>query len=118
MWNRQASRNASGKTDQQTVVPSVPLHRPNDAKETREANIGRSVFMKGALTGSEDLTVDGQLEGRIDLPAHALTIGPNANIHGVIVAKMVTVFGSVVGDRKSTRLNSSHIQKSRMPSSA
>lgn len=53
--------------------------------------------MKGELAASEDLRVDGRVEGRIDLPDHALTIGPNANIQADIVAKVVTVFGSVVG---------------------
>jgi cytoskeletal protein CcmA (bactofilin family) len=52
----------------------------------------------GELTGSEDLTVDGRVEGSIDLPDHALTIGPNGTINARIVAKIVTVFGSVVGN--------------------
>ena len=62
------------------------------------ATLGRSVAVKGELIGSEDLTVDGRLEGSIDLPDHALTIGPNATIHARIAANVVTVFGSVVGD--------------------
>jgi cytoskeletal protein CcmA (bactofilin family) len=61
------------------------------------ANLGRLVTVNGELTGSEDLTVDGRVEGSIDLSDHALTIGPNANIHARIAAKVVTVFGSVVG---------------------
>jgi cytoskeletal protein CcmA (bactofilin family) len=55
------------------------------------------VFVKGELTGSEDVTVDGRVEGRIDLPDHALTIGPNGHIQADIVAKVLTVFGLVVG---------------------
>lgn len=97
VWNRAKSR-SSGKTDQPIVVPAVPEHRPTEAKQKRQANLGRSLLVKGELTGSEDLTVDGRVEGRIDLRDHALTIGPNAHIQAVIVAKVVTVFGSVVGD--------------------
>jgi len=67
-------------------------------REQLAANLGRSVTVNGALTGSEDLTVDGRVEGSIDLPDHALTIGPNATIHARIAADVVTVFGSVVGD--------------------
>lgn len=66
-------------------------------KELGRANLGSSVVVKGDLTASEDLTVDGQVEGRIDLPDHVLTIGPNAKIRADIVAKVVTVFGSIVG---------------------
>ena len=55
------------------------------------------MLVKGELSAAEDLTVDGRVEGRIDLPDHELTIGPNANIQADIAARIVTVFGSVVG---------------------
>ena len=61
------------------------------------ANLGRFVTVNGELTGSEDLTVDGRVEGSIELPDHTLTIGPNAVVHARITARVVTVFGSVVG---------------------
>jgi len=63
-----------------------------------QASLGRSVTVKGELTGSEDLTVEGRVDGTIDLAQHALTIGPNAIINARIVARTVTVFGSVVGN--------------------
>jgi cytoskeletal protein CcmA (bactofilin family) len=95
MWSREESRSVSGTAAQPPVIPGAPERRANE--EIRLARIGSSVFLKGALTASEDLMVDGRVEGRIDLPDHALTIGPNANIQADIVAKVVTVFGSVVG---------------------
>lgn len=61
------------------------------------ANLGRLVTVNGELTGSEDLTVDGRVEGSIELPEHTLTIGPNAVVQARILAKVVTVFGTVVG---------------------
>jgi cytoskeletal protein CcmA (bactofilin family) len=61
------------------------------------ATLGNSVFVKGEITGSEDLTIDGQVEGRIHLPDHTLTVGPNATIVADLNAKVVIVFGSVVG---------------------
>jgi cytoskeletal protein CcmA (bactofilin family) len=79
------------------VVPAPQDRRPGEVRESPVANVGSSVFVKGELTGSEDVTVDGRLEGRIDLPDHALTIGPNAHIQADIVAKVLTVFGLVVG---------------------
>src|SRR5262249_9106808 len=70
---------------------------PNETKNGSVAALGRSVLVKGELTGSEDLTVDGRVEGRIDLPEHTLVIGPNAPIHADIVAKVVMVVGTVSG---------------------
>ncbi|HEY7189856.1 MAG TPA: polymer-forming cytoskeletal protein [Vicinamibacterales bacterium] len=61
------------------------------------ATLGNSVFVKGEITGSEDLTIDGQVEGRIHLPDHTLTVGPNATIVADLNAKVVIVFGSVTG---------------------
>lgn len=69
-----------------------------EQKDVKVASIGVSVSIKGEIKGSEDLTVDGQVEGRIDLPEHALTIGPNATVLADITAKVVTVFGSVIGN--------------------
>src|SRR5262245_54005080 len=71
--------------------------RQGDDK-SRVATLGGSVFVKGEISGSEDLTIDGQVEGRIQLPDHALTIGPNATIVADITAKVVTIFGSVDGN--------------------
>jgi cytoskeletal protein CcmA (bactofilin family) len=66
-------------------------------KEARVGTIGVLVSIKGEIKGSEDLAIDGQVEGKIDLPDHMLTIGPNATIVADINAKVVTVFGSVIG---------------------
>ena len=69
-----------------------------EQKDVKVASIGLSVSIKGEIKGSEDLTVDGQVEGKIDLPEHMLTIGPNATVVADITAKVVTIFGSVIGN--------------------
>ncbi|MDR1989264.1 MAG: polymer-forming cytoskeletal protein [Acidobacteriaceae bacterium] len=61
-------------------------------------NIGKSVVIKGELTGSEDLTIDGQVEGTIQLREHVLTIGANGRIKAQVFAKSVVVLGEVNGD--------------------
>ena len=66
-------------------------------KDGRVATVGMSVSIKGEISGSEDVTVDGQVEGRIDLPEHTLTIGPNATVLADVNAKIVTILGTVVG---------------------
>jgi cytoskeletal protein CcmA (bactofilin family) len=74
MWNQEES-----KTDSKTPT------------------LGSSVFIKGEIAGAEDLTIEGEVEGKIDLPDHTLTVGPNATILATVNAKAVLVFGSVVG---------------------
>lgn len=62
------------------------------------AHIGRSVFIKGELSGSEDIYVDGQVEGNIQLSGNNLTIGPNGRVKANISAKNVTVGGTLDGN--------------------
>jgi cytoskeletal protein CcmA (bactofilin family) len=61
-------------------------------------NIGKSVVIKGELSGSEDLTIEGQVEGKIELKDNVLTIGPNGRIKAAVFAKAVIVLGEVNGN--------------------
>jgi cytoskeletal protein CcmA (bactofilin family) len=61
-------------------------------------NIGKSIVIKGELSGSEDLTIEGQVEGTIQLRDHILTIGPNGKIKAGVFAKSVIVLGEVTGN--------------------
>jgi cytoskeletal protein CcmA (bactofilin family) len=61
-------------------------------------NIGKSVVIKGELTGSEDLTIEGHVEGKIELRENVLTIGANGKIKAQVFAKSVVVLGEVVGN--------------------
>ena len=65
-------------------------------------NIGKSVLIKGELSGSEDLTIEGQVEGQIELKQHVLTIGPHGRIRAQIFGKVVVVLGEVVGNIKAS----------------
>ena len=71
---------------------------PRTQIERDLVNIGKSVVIKGELSGSEDLTIEGTAEGRIDLKDNVLTIGPNGKIRAEIFAKAVIVLGEVVGN--------------------
>jgi cytoskeletal protein CcmA (bactofilin family) len=69
-----------------------------DAPQTNElANIGKSVVIKGEVSGSEDLFVDGEVEGSIDLRNHSLTVGPNGKLKANVTAKSIVVQGKVDG---------------------
>jgi cytoskeletal protein CcmA (bactofilin family) len=59
--------------------------------------VGKSVIFRGDLVSSEDMTIDGRVEGTIEVREHTLTIGPDAQIHADIAADAVVVLGSVVG---------------------
>jgi cytoskeletal protein CcmA (bactofilin family) len=62
------------------------------------AHIGKSVVIKGELSGSEDLYLDGQVEGNIFLKGNDLTIGPNGQVKANVDAKGVTVQGKLEGN--------------------
>ena len=66
--------------------------------EKDNVNIGKSVVIKGELNGSEDLTIEGHVEGTIQLRDHVLTIGPNGKIKAQVFAKSVIVLGEVTGN--------------------
>jgi cytoskeletal protein CcmA (bactofilin family) len=69
-----------------------------DAPRSGEfALIGKSVVIKGELSGSEDLYLDGQVEGSIELRNHSLTVGPNGTVKANVVAKGVIVQGKLEG---------------------
>ena len=69
-----------------------------DAPKTGEfAHIGKSVVVKGELSGSEDLYVDGHVEGSIELRNNSLIVGPNGNVKATVSAKGVVIQGRVDG---------------------
>ena len=66
------------------------------------AHIGKSVLVKGELSGSEDLYLDGEVEGSIELKDHSLVVGPHGRVRAHINAKDVVVHGKVDGNIKGT----------------
>lgn len=62
------------------------------------ANIGKSLTIKGELTGSEDLSIDGKVEGKITLNGQHVTIGPNGQVTAEVQAKSVVVGGQMKGN--------------------
>ena len=71
-------------------------------KTAEIAHIGRSVVIKGELSGSEDLYVDGQVEGTIELHDNSLTVGPNGQLRADVNAKNVIVHGVLEGNVKAS----------------
>jgi cytoskeletal protein CcmA (bactofilin family) len=83
------------------TLPALALkNRPSGGSDTMSdvVHIGKSVCVKGEITGDEDLTIEGNVEGKIELSNHNLVIGTNAKIRAEISAKNVQIIGSVVGN--------------------
>jgi cytoskeletal protein CcmA (bactofilin family) len=80
-----------------SAVPGPRLETSNQM-EKDTVNIGKSVVIKGELNGSEDLTIEGHVEGTIQLKENVLTIGANGRIKAQVFAKSVIVLGEVTGN--------------------
>ena len=83
-----------------TAPASEPVRSSDTPRgmEKGPVNIGKSVIIKGELTGSEDLTIEGHVEGKIELRQNVLTIGPNGKIKAQVFAKSVIILGEVTGN--------------------
>jgi len=112
MWKRDDAAKPSAPAGQ-TPAPAQQSHAPQTAESTSRpavagdtqrgqernvVNIGKSVVIKGELNGSEDLTIEGQVEGKIELRQNVLTIGSNARIKAQVFAKSVIILGEVTGN--------------------
>jgi cytoskeletal protein CcmA (bactofilin family) len=113
MWKRddsvrpapQPAAPAPSASPIQPVTAEAPVAappRPSPPVEKTIVNIGKSVVIKGELSGSEDLIIEGQVDGKIELRDNVLTIGPNGKIKAQIFAKAVIVQGEVTGNVTAT----------------
>jgi cytoskeletal protein CcmA (bactofilin family) len=106
MWKRDENVRPTGGPPTAAPQPPAPAAggAPSPRSETSHhmekdiVNIGKSVVIKGELNGSEDLTIEGHVEGTIQLRDHVLTIGPNGRIKAQVFAKSVIVLGEVTGN--------------------
>jgi cytoskeletal protein CcmA (bactofilin family) len=76
-----------------SYTPVKPATSPMD-----QAHIGRSLVIKGEVTGAEALFIDGRVEGTINFPENRVTIGRNGNVAANITAKEVVIMGKVQGN--------------------
>ena len=112
MWKMDEAVKPSGSTPAPapTAAPAAPppvseVARPQAVTSVdtprgmeKTVNIGKSVIIKGELNGSEDLAIEGQVEGKIELRQNVLTIGPNGKIKAQVFAKSVVILGEVTGN--------------------
>ena len=87
------------------LKPGSPASNPNPYNPVKtvtapvdQATIGRTLVIKGEITGSEALYIDGRIEGKIIMPESRVTIGRNGKVDASIPAKEVVVMGKVTGN--------------------
>ncbi len=102
MWKHKEEEQPEGGAGRAQGSFGVASGRPESPRMTAPvsgtAHIGRSVLIKGELSGSEDLYLDGTVEGSIELPGNNLSVGPNGRVRAGIRARGVVIEGKVEGD--------------------
>src|SRR5215471_11015206 len=106
MWNKR-------KEEEYPPKPTTAPPAPNVTKESNptmstapapsyqvpesrgSAVIGKSVMIKGQIFSREDLTIDGEVEGSVELQEHRLTVGPNGKVHAGVKAREIVVLGTI-----------------------
>ncbi len=101
MWRKQEESKASGVASDPIFSPSPEQPRslsPQPIEPGSAAgNVTKSLRIKGQITGTDDLFIDGEVEGRIHLKAGTVTVGPNGRVNADIEAPQITVRGKVKG---------------------
>jgi cytoskeletal protein CcmA (bactofilin family) len=116
MWNRRKDEEFAPKpasaipTSSALAKEGIPMstlpgrtNEPHfDNPRGGSAVLGKSVIVKGQIFSREDLTIDGEVEGTVELQEHRLTVGPNGKVLASIKAKEVVVLGTIHGNVETT----------------
>ena len=101
-WIGQKQESEPSRPTKATTTPkpqgSAPAYVGESKPMVNLANIGKSLQIKGELTGNEDLMIEGKVDGKIYLKDHKLTIGPNGRVKADLQAKSVIVSGKLDGN--------------------
>jgi len=88
------------------VPPPAPVEAPARVQQQaitgEQATIGKGLFIKGEITGSESLYIDGRVEGSLNLPGNRVTVGRNGQVAANITAREIVVLGKVKGNVSAT----------------
>ena len=116
MWNRRKDEEFALKPASAPPTPSalakegIPMstlpgrtNEPHfDNPRGGSAVLGKSVIVKGQIFSREDLTIDGEVEGTVELQEHRLTVGPNGKVLAGIKAREIVVLGTIHGNVETT----------------
>jgi cytoskeletal protein CcmA (bactofilin family) len=86
-----------------STLPSRTSSEPHfESSRGGNAVLGKSVIVKGQIFSREDLTIDGEVEGTVELQEHRLTVGPNGRVTASIKAREIVVLGTIHGNVETT----------------
>jgi cytoskeletal protein CcmA (bactofilin family) len=120
MWNRRKDEEYAPPPRPVTTPPSsadltkegIPMstmpgrisdpHSHADVPRSGIAVLGKSVMVKGQIYSREDLTIDGEVEGTVELQEHRLTVGPNGKVQASVKAREIVVLGTIHGNVEAT----------------
>jgi cytoskeletal protein CcmA (bactofilin family) len=110
MWNKRKEEEYPPKAAATPAAPAsqtkenapmstnpAPSHHAT-ADSRGPASIGKSVMIKGQIFSREDLTIDGEIDGSVELHEHRLTVGPNGKVQAGVKAREVVVLGTIHGN--------------------
>jgi cytoskeletal protein CcmA (bactofilin family) len=112
MWNKRKEDEYPPKTNAGSPVnpsPNKESHTPMSSSSSSAPNvmgaesrgsavIGKSVMIKGQIVSREDLTIDGEVEGTVELHEHRLTVGPHGKVTAGVKAREIIVLGTIEGN--------------------
>jgi cytoskeletal protein CcmA (bactofilin family) len=111
MWNRKKDEElpprpapvqpAPAQQSKEGVPMSTSPNRsfePPSQVQSGSATIGKAVMVKGQIYSREDLVIDGEVEGTVDVQEHRLTVGPNGKVVAGVKAREIVVLGSIQGN--------------------
>jgi cytoskeletal protein CcmA (bactofilin family) len=104
MWKPSSSGPATPNYSPEPVRPAPPApaveaaNRPPVATGGDQATIGKGLVIKGEITGTESLFIDGKIEGSITLPGNRVTVGRNGQVTSTITAREIVILGKVRGN--------------------
>ena len=109
MWNKRKEEESAPKPaatpapppspmKENPIMSSAPAPAPHISESRGPAIIGKSVMIKGQIFSREDLTIDGEIDGSVELHEHRLTVGPNGKLQAGVKAREVVVLGTIHGN--------------------
>ena len=84
------------------VQPTLETARPATSSVGEQASISKGLSIKGEITGTESLFIDGKVEGSISIPGNRVTVGKNGNVTASISAREIVVLGKLKGNVNAT----------------
>ena len=108
MWKPSQTGSPSPNLTPEPPRPATPMPATEPARtqaapvSAEQATIGKGLFVKGEISGSESLLVDGKVEGTVNLPGNRVTVGRNGQVAANITAREVVILGKVRGNVSAT----------------